>query len=156
LCYLEDRFGIAQTAFDHYLFFTRRKGWWILKKNSSLAKISRLKVSQVGMRAFQQVGRYIKPTTRFVQIFGKLATKAVVRLDAYRLQSIVKGEPMSMDLRLENGYIILFYEDHPLGVGLYIDGGILAQLPKKETVFFRRWTTMEFSSRSPASGALES
>ena len=98
-----------------------------------------MKVCQVGMRAFQQVGQHIKPTTRFVQVFGMLATKAVLPLDAYSLQRIVKGETMSVDLRLENGYIILCYKDYALGVGLFIDGGVLAQLPKKETLFLHEW-----------------
>ena len=114
-----------------------------------------MKVCQVGMRAFQQVGRHIKPTTRFVQVFGMLATKAVLPLDAYSLQRIVKGETMSVDLRLENGYIILSYKDDPLGVGLFIDGGVLAQLPKKETLFLHEWKTSEFASGSPVSGSLE-
>ena len=98
-----------------------------------------MKVCQVGMRAFQQVGRHIKPTTRFVQVFGTLATKAVLPLDAYSLQKIVRGETISVDLGIENGYIILCYEDYPLGIGLFIDGGVMGQLPKKETLFLHEW-----------------
>lgn len=145
LSYLEDRFGISQTAFDPYLFFAKKKGWWVLRKTSNVAKVSRIAVCQVGMRALQQVGQFIKPTTRFVQLFGHLATKNVVTLDALSLQRIVKGEPMTVDRRIEKGYIILCYKDSALGVGLLIDGSLLAQLPKKETLFLHKWRPMGFT-----------
>ena len=107
------------------------------------------------MRAFQQVSQYIKPTTRFIQFFGRLATKAVLPLDASSLQRIIKGEPMMVDLKLDNGYIILCYEDCPLGVGLYIDGSVMGQLPKKETHFLHERKTVEFAPGFPVSNALE-
>lgn len=152
LSYLEDRFGISPTAFDPYLFFTKRKGWWLLKDNSHLCGVSKLKVSQVGMRAFRQVGQYVKPTTRFVQLFGKLATKAVVPLDIESLLGIAKGEPIMVDLKVENGYVILSYEGYPLGVGLYVDGGVMGRLPKKEIRFLHEWKTREFAPKPPEIG----
>ena len=87
--------------------------------------IAGLKISQLGMRAFQQVGQYLKPTTRFVQAFGKMATKSLFQVELPILQKIADGEAIIVDLGIENGYIILLYDDVPLGIGFYINGAVI-------------------------------
>ncbi len=94
---------------------------------------SQLSVTQVGLRAFRRVGDFVKPTTRFIQGFGRFATRAKLEIDMTRLQALLRGEKIEVDLTLDNGYVILVIgEDRVLGLGLYIDGKIGSQLPRKE------------------------
>lgn len=92
-----------------------------------------LKVSKVGIRAFRKVGQFIKPTTRFIQAFGRFATKATFRMDMTQFRTLVLTGEIPVDLALEKGYVILKLEDDRiLGLGFYTHGAIRSQLPGKE------------------------
>ena len=133
LSYLEDRFGISRTCFADYLLLRKKKSWFLIRRTVFLAYASRLKVSQVGLRAFQMVAGFVKPTTRFIQSFGRFATKGKLHVTLEQLHALVKGEKIEVDIRLENGYVILTLDhDRVPGLGLYINGVISSQLPKKE------------------------
>ena len=41
-----------------------------------------------------------------------------------------------MNLEIENGYVILAFKGHILGLGLLIDGMVRSQIPKKERRLF--------------------
>ncbi len=73
-----------------------------------------------------------------IQIFGHLATKARVEINSVQLQKLVSGDPLHVDLELEDGYVILSFEGRILGLGLFIDGMFHSQIPRKELVFFEK------------------
>ena len=115
---------------EEYYLFERKKGWFILKKSEQVKNGAHLKVSKVGLRAFRKVGRFIKPTTRFIQAFGRFATKAVFQMDMPQFRTLVLEGEISVDLALEKGYVILTLEDDViLGLGFYVHGTIRSQLP---------------------------
>jgi len=98
-----------------------------------MTSASHLKVTKVGLRAFQRVGHFVKPTTRFIQIFGRFATRARVQIGTTQLKALLEDEKIHVDLKLDNGYVILvFGENRVLGLGLYLNGRLSSQLPKKE------------------------
>lgn len=98
-----------------------------------LVAASHLKVSKVGLRAFQKVGAFIKPTTRFIQVFGHAATKARLEIGHAQLQRLLAGQGLHMDLDLGKGYVILALRQNPiLGLGFFIDGKVRSQIPMKE------------------------
>jgi hypothetical protein len=71
----------AASAFPSLIFttvpcFQHQQSWWILRNRSSTPLPSALKVSMVGMKAFQKVGAFTKPTTRLIQALGPRATKS--------------------------------------------------------------------------------
>jgi NOL1/NOP2/fmu family ribosome biogenesis protein len=131
--YLEERFGIPQGLFDDYLLFRRKSSWYLLRRAPQLATVCSLKTSKTGLRAFQKIGAFLKPTTRFIQIFGKAATRAKVEIDEEQLRRLIADEALSLDLDLDNGYVILTLEGGQiLGLGLLIDGRVRSQIPRKE------------------------
>ncbi len=132
-CYLEERFGIPQRLFDDYLLFRRKRGWHLLRDHPRLRTASHLKVSKVGLRAFQRVGAFFKPTTRFIQTFGTAATKARVEIGEGQLQRLVAGQKLDMDLDLSKGYVILTLgRKRILGLGFFADGKVRSQIPRRE------------------------
>ncbi|MBW1902103.1 MAG: hypothetical protein JRJ20_10760 [Deltaproteobacteria bacterium] len=134
--YLEDRFGIPERLFDEYLLFRRERSWSLMKHAPQIALAAQLKVSKVGIKAFQKVGAFVKPTTRMIQTFGHTATRARVEVDEKQLQNLLADEALPMDLSLEKGYVILSLgKDFILGAGFYGQGKVRSQLPRKE---FRR------------------
>ncbi|HDZ91161.1 MAG: hypothetical protein JRJ09_14620 [Deltaproteobacteria bacterium] len=131
--YLEDRFGIPRDLFDDYLFFRSKKAWLMMKKSAYLEGAAHLKVTKVGLKAFGQVGEFIKPTTRFIQIFGRFAGKARLQISTAQLQTLLEGKEIPVDLNLDNGYVILSTEKGGvLGLGFLINGRLRSQLPRKE------------------------
>lgn len=133
--YMEKRFGLSQSVFAGYLLFKRQRSWWLLKNSPFLQSASRLKVAGVGFRAFQRVGKFMKPSTRMIQTFGHLATRATVEIDEVQLQNLVSGDPLYVELEIEDGYVILSFKGHILGLGLLVEGKILSQIPRNELHF---------------------
>jgi NOL1/NOP2/fmu family ribosome biogenesis protein len=131
--YLLERFGIPSEILDGYYLFERKKGWFILKKSEQVKNGADLKVSKVGLRAFRKVGHFIKPTTRFIQAFGRYATKAIFRLNMPQFETLVRTGEIPVDLALDKGYVVLSMEDNViLGLGFYIHGALRSQLPRNQ------------------------
>ena len=131
LGYIKGRFGIPPAAFDEYLLFQVGKGWWLLRKSSHVESASRFKVHAWGMKAVQVVGHFLKPTTRFIQVFGSLASKSVVRLTEAEFQTLLAGEGIQFSEPWENGYVLLLLDERTIvGLGLLIRGVIRLQVRK--------------------------
>jgi NOL1/NOP2/fmu family ribosome biogenesis protein len=131
---MEDRFGIPEKMFDNFLLFKRKGSWQLINKAVLHAmSTSQLKVSKVGLKAFQKIGVFVKPTTRLIQVFGTAATKARIEIDDEQLGRLVAGEELCMDMDLDTGYVILVQPNGwVLGLGFYINGRVRSQIPKKE------------------------
>jgi NOL1/NOP2/fmu family ribosome biogenesis protein len=132
LAYLEDRFGIHENTFDDFDLFSRRKSWWLLRKTSSVNLPVRLKVTQVGLKAFDKVGRHLKPATRMIQLFGHHATKGVYQLREGDFERLLRGEPLEVKSTMEDGFVILRLTAHVVGVGLLLHGKITSRIRKFE------------------------
>lgn len=129
---MEERFGISQEIFSDYLLFERKQSWWLLRNSSFFPETGRIKVSLVGMRAFSRVGGFVKPSTRMIQVFGKHATKARWDMDEPAFRRLSSGNPLKLDLPLENGYVVISMNGHILGLGLLINGRLHSQIPRRE------------------------
>jgi NOL1/NOP2/fmu family ribosome biogenesis protein len=134
--YLENRFGIPRRRFDAYLLFERGKVIRMLKCTALLEQGANLKIAVAGMKAFHRIRDYIKPTTRFIQVFGKEATRAVIPVREKDMRRLVLGDPLLLREDMENGYVILGMEGRPIGLGLCIDGLVKSQIPKQDIRFF--------------------
>jgi NOL1/NOP2/fmu family ribosome biogenesis protein len=131
--YLEDRFGIPENIFDNYVMFKRKQSWMIFKNGPHIRLALHLKLSKLGMRAFHRVSAFIKPTTRMIQHFGYSSTKARFQINERQLLKLIDGGSISVDLDLEDGYVILDLKNRwILGLGLVINGRVRSQLPQKE------------------------
>ena len=133
--YLENRFGIPETLFDQYLLFKKKKSWWLLRESPFVVPAAQFKISLAGLRAFQKINRFVKPATRMIQIFGHHATRATLDLNKSEFEGLETREPFPVGFEIENGYVIISYEGHPLGMGLFINGLVHPQIPRKELRF---------------------
>jgi NOL1/NOP2/fmu family ribosome biogenesis protein len=132
LSYLEERFGIPEQTFAEFDLFSRRKSWWLLRKTTSVNLPVRLKVNQVGLKAFDKVGKYLKPATRMVQLFGHHATKGVHSLSDSELEILLRAEPVEVESGMEEGFVILRFREQVLGVGLLMQGRITSRIRQCE------------------------
>jgi NOL1/NOP2/fmu family ribosome biogenesis protein len=84
-----------------------------------------------GIPASRMKGKFPKPSTAFIQVFGNLATKNTLELEKADALAYLHGEDfLTKSLNLETGYVILSYEKAILGIGFYKEGKIANMLPK--------------------------
>ncbi len=95
--------------------------------------VARLKVTKVGLKAFRQVGSFVKPTTHLIQIFGHAATKSRFRITKDALLKLHSGRDLHVPDDMEKGYVILELEQGQiLGLGFVNKGSLRSQIPRKE------------------------
>ncbi len=133
LGYLEERFGIPCGVFDNFMLLKTSRSWHLLSKSAHVEQAVRLKTVQAGLKAFERVGSFIKPTTRFIQIFGSHATKKVVKIDRLELRRLLSGESIPGDHEWGQGYVILAVDGYGvIGLGLLVGGQVRSQLRARE------------------------
>jgi len=98
-------------------------------------KAAHIKPSLIGLKAFQRVGRFVKPSTRMIQTFGHRASRAILDIDDSQLYLLLSGTSVPFGGDIENGYVIISLHGRVLGLGLCIDGMVRSQLPRKGVSF---------------------
>ncbi len=135
--YMNKRFGIREDVFDDYLLFRKNNNYWLLKRSSQVFRARQYRVEDIGIRAFQRVGSFMKPTTRMIQVFGSRAQKGVMEVTSEVLKRLFNGDQIQVSLGMDNGYVILSWEGGILGLGLLIDEKVRSQLPVKEVRYLK-------------------
>ncbi len=120
------RFGIAESAFNGYCFFRKARSIWVM----SNAILPKLRYETLGIRMMNLKDCPWKPTTAALQIFGKFASKNVVKLDLQQTRSFLAGESLLIYIDVEPGYVVVVHRDEVLGCGLYSFGKLISQIPK--------------------------
>jgi hypothetical protein len=75
-----DRFGMNLTVFAGYELRNKGSSVWIVRSDPRLPALARLKVRSLGVLLLRQVGRYLKPTSAALQLFGAHAERNFVTL----------------------------------------------------------------------------
>ncbi|MGC8555490.1 MAG: hypothetical protein ACP5NG_00515 [Conexivisphaera sp.] len=130
LKYLEDRFGIPREALAGYSFFASGDSYWVFSGDPALPGQVTCAES-VGVRAIKESGKGPKPTSAFLRIVGRSATRNVVDLgDEGQLLAFMSGGIVRGEFPVEPGYVIVRHGDEVLGCGLYSPRlGVVSQLP---------------------------
>jgi NOL1/NOP2/fmu family ribosome biogenesis protein len=128
--YLEERFGIQADLFDNFLLYGKKDIWYLLKKSIWLEQAAGFKAVSVGLKSFRRIGEYIKPTSRFMQMFGLNAQKSRYELSDQELQRIMADEPIDVEWPIDPGYVILAHQSRIIGLGFLNQNRIQPQLPR--------------------------
>jgi NOL1/NOP2/fmu family ribosome biogenesis protein len=125
-----DRFGILEEAFTNFSFYRKAQNVWIF---SDFA-LPRLSYEAIGLRMMNFKEDPWKPTSHALQIFGKHAVKNLVHLNFEQSKTFFAGKSQTLDLDVEPGYVVVFYNGEVLGCGLYSHGMLVSQLPKERRI----------------------
>lgn len=145
--YLKERFGISLPPHTSLVGDNSLR---IMTRELSDFKTSTPK----GIPASRMKGKFPKPSTAFIQLFGNLATKNTLSVSEGDALAYLRGEdftlppnagtsldkagstapkgqePATVNIGLETGYVILKYKGAILGIGFYKEGKIGNMLPK--------------------------
>ncbi len=72
-----------------------------------------------GIRLCRIFPASIKPTTFAMQIFGRLATRSRIEVSEEQARVLINGGEIEVGATIENGYVIVFWREFVVGVGLY-------------------------------------
>jgi NOL1/NOP2/fmu family ribosome biogenesis protein len=141
LGYLEERFGIGKDSFSGFSFHETPDKIYIMSADIPQNDLNGLRIVQTGIvagRIFDKGGKF-KPTTNFLQIFGKFAVKSIVQLSEKEKEDFVRGLDIENKTAegVENGYVIVKFGNDVLGCGIYSEGNIKNQIPKARRLALR-------------------
>ncbi len=140
LNYLDERFGIKKEIFFDYGFDTDGERISIFSGSINNKNLDELIIKSIGLRAgkyFKDIrnGRVkLKISTNFAQIFGRYATKNAVYINDNEVKEYIRGSDLEniRPLNVEEGEVIIKWNENVIGVGNYSQGGIKNQIPKKK------------------------
>ena len=121
-----ERFGIPRDIIERYDFYEFAKGVWV----TTASRIPEGKIETVGIRALR-LSRDSKPTTAFLRVIGKHATKNVVVISSEEGYAFLKGEIIEGVCGEMHGYVVVRTEEDILGCGFCKESSLYSQVPKK-------------------------
>lgn len=130
---LEKRFGIEKKSFKGFSLFTYQNGVWVASREAG--EFDRLKIIRKGIKIARVFTQIVKPTTNGMQIFGRKAKKNRIELDKINAFRFCRGEKIRIERKgIEEGIVVVFYKNFPLGVGLYREGRLKSQVPRARRI----------------------
>ena len=130
LNHLKERYGIPEEVFQEYGFLVKGRKIWVYKKGMWIPKG---KLESVGMVALR-IGKELKPTTNFIQLFGKYASKNVVEIKSEEdMKRFVNGKDIHLGIP-GRGYVFVKYKEDVLGCGFLRDGVLLNLIPNDRRI----------------------
>ena len=139
LDFLQTRFGIPPDVFDEFELVDYGDIWVMTPE---AAKFEIKAFARRGIRLVRVFKRGdMKFTTAGMQIFGKFATKNIVYLtDRQQLEAYLRGEDIRVGQLegVEEGQVIVKWNDDVLGSAVYRNGKLKNQLPKGRRVLGAR------------------
>ena len=123
--YCTERFGINNKMFKNY-------NWYIGSKNRVYIgpeELERIKPESIGLSVFR-LDRTPKPTTNFLQLFGRHVTKNIVELSSKETIEYCAGKNLSPNLNTKTGFVIVKHRDRILGCGHWNGSLLKNQIPK--------------------------
>ena len=131
---IEREYGIPKSFFKNYGLTIRGKKLWIYEKTLENFERFWVSIGIVGFRISRIEDKMIlKPTTNFIQLFGKEFKKKIYELDNWEeVKLFVNGKNLEIKEKCDlKGYVVVKYEEHYLGCGR-IEGKTLRNLVPKD------------------------
>lgn len=112
--YIKKRFGLDKELFKNFGFFKTQKKIYITTKECLNSQL--FKAAETAGLAFLRPNKVLKPTTNFLQLFGKYANKNVIELSMEESERFIRGEDIEIGKRgPDTGYVVVKYKEHILG-----------------------------------------
>jgi hypothetical protein len=125
------------TAFAAYRLLERRNIYVLVHDSPHLEALASLQVHSLGLPVLRKMRHALKPTTVALQRFGHQATQHTFELSLAQMMQLMQEHELFLHLEWSPGYIMLLYEGHILGCGLYTPGRLRSQIPFQQRVHQR-------------------
>ena len=123
--YCYERFSINDNEFAYYK-------WYLGSKNRIYigpGEIERINPESIGLCIFR-LDKTPKPTTNFIQLFGKKIKKNIIELNKKNTEEFCNGRNLEIKTNNEPGFVSVSYEKIALGCGHWKGKILKNQIPK--------------------------
>ncbi len=134
--YLSERFGFDTSVLDSYEIYMSESSRQKIFLGPKMA--FPVRKCDTGGVLIARAGRTIKPGTSLFQLFGEHIKKNIARLTKDQVAAFVAGsdlelQPEQID-NAERGFVMVSWENRPLGCGLLKDNRLENQIPKANRI----------------------
>ncbi|MBU8934527.1 MAG: hypothetical protein KOO62_11035 [candidate division Zixibacteria bacterium] len=137
--YFGERFGISPVVFGSWVFFAGPRGRVFLGPPTTLG----LEAADTCGILIARVQKTVKPSTFLFQSFGRHVTRNIITLDREQTERFCCGEDIVLSADAigdaARGFVMVAYDDLPLGCGLLKDGRLENQIPKPYRMSLKYW-----------------
>ncbi len=133
--FYEESFGIPKEIFADFDMFAFSRQAFLFRRQPFEMKWPEGAFVRCGLPFVRNVAGFLKPTTVFIQRFGKEARRNVLELDLDIIASLcIEGEISlpTLSKRVDvPGYVIVKFKEHHMGAALALEGNrLLCRFPK--------------------------
>jgi len=129
LRFFSEIYGIPEEIFRGYELVSRGKNVWMVS-SEHLEKIFEMKPEFIGTMILRK-GKFWKPTTSFVTLFGHLASKNFVELSKEEAEEFLRGGSVRRRENLSYPHVIVKYRGRAIGCGYLGKERIVSEVPMK-------------------------
>ena len=138
---IAERFGIEESELESYQIFSEKRERVSFTSDNHTLPLAP-EINTTGLPLMRAHALYPKLTTPAVQLIGSLAKQNVIQLKRDQIESFMKRENLQIEseqmIRVtETGYVIVKYEENPLGVGFMKTGNKPPY--RMESLFPKAW-----------------
>lgn len=130
LSMVSDRFSIPLDEFREFNLYAGEKGkLFLLHKHAANFVQAVHGVVTAGL-PFGRVDRAFKPSTNFLQLFGKKATTGFISISREEAIKFAEGQDLTLKEESGDGYVLVNFEGEPIGCGLLRGKELKCTIPK--------------------------
>ncbi len=137
--YFRERLGILESTFEPWEFYAGPNGRIFLGPRTDFD----LSMVDTAGILVARISRTVKPGTNLFQMFGHLVTRNVVNVTKENAAAYCAGRSFDVSANeigeSVRGFVMVAYDNLPLGCGLLKDGRIENQLPKPNRMKLERF-----------------
>jgi len=128
--YVYERFGIQENVFKEMGFFKTQKAIYVATRTCISSPL--FNYTETAGLAFLRFNKVLKPTTNFLQLFGKHIKKNFIALDKDDAERFIRGEDLEVGEKrdLNPGYVMVKYKEHTLGCANFKEGNLKNMISK--------------------------
>ncbi len=125
-----EKFGVPPEVFDGYDFYMKGESKvWITDSTADFGDEAEFET--VGLPFLRVGDEHPKPTGDALQRFGSHATENTLDVTEGQARTFVEGDTVELETReVDLGYVVVRFDGHVLGCGLYFPGELRSQVPK--------------------------
>ncbi len=133
--FFEERFEISRKIFQDFDMFAFSRQAFLFRRQPFEMKWPEGAFVRCGLPFVRNVAGFLKPTTVFIQRFGREARRNVLELDLETTANLCLEGEISLPTLSESvdvpGYVMVKFKEHHLGAALALEGNrLLCRFPK--------------------------
>lgn len=129
---LEERFGLDPDVLGRMSLQQAQSAVFVGTREAM--GFCRMNTLRRGIRLCRLFPKTLKPTTAAMQVFGRWATRNCISVNKEQARRIINGDDLEIEAELEDGFVLIFWQEFVVGVGQYRRPRLSSCIPRYRPV----------------------